>query len=229
MTKISEPDFVSYVKAFDVFGAVETFTSTHFDFSTHFDNYHVFHSPAIKLSARGRRSGGVAIFIEKTIMPVVAHIECGHDNMICIKISKDVAGQDRDLLFVAVYVPPCQSPYYKRTDTNCTIHLLEDFLVNLYQAGENAHFMVCGDFNARIGELNVLIDDDNNLFGDGVCRDDPRKSHDKNKISFVKSLLIFAQYLHCIPFNGNRSGDVDGFYTFMSDQRNSVIDYCVVS
>ena len=63
VTKISEPDFVSYVKAFDVFGAVETFTSTHFDFSTHFDNYHAFHSPAIKLSARGKRSGSVAVLI----------------------------------------------------------------------------------------------------------------------------------------------------------------------
>ena len=97
-------------------------------------------------------------------MPFITHIECGHDNMICIKISKDVVGQERDLLFVAVYVPPYQSPYYKRTDTNCSIHHLEDFLVKLYQAGENAHLMVCGDFSARIGELNVLIDDDNDLF-----------------------------------------------------------------
>ena len=97
-------------------------------------------------------------------MPFITHIECGHDNMICIKISKDVVGQERDLLFVAVYVPPYQSPYYKRTDTNCSIHRLEDFLVKLYQAGENAHLMVCGDFSARIGELNVLIDDDNDLF-----------------------------------------------------------------
>ena len=90
MTKISEPDFVSYIKSFGVFCAIETFTSTHFDFSTYFDNYHVFHSPAIKLSARGSRSGGVAVFIDKTFMPFITHIECGHDNMICIKISKDV-------------------------------------------------------------------------------------------------------------------------------------------
>ena len=40
--------------------------------------------------------------------------------------------------------------------------------------------MVCGDFNARIGELNVLIDDDSDFFGDGVCRDNTRKSQDKN-------------------------------------------------
>ena len=108
----------SAVKSFDVFCAVETFTSTHFDFSTHFANYHVFHSPVIKLSARGRRSGGVAVFIDKTVMPFIAHTECGHNNMICIKISKDFVGQERELLFVAVYVPPYQSSYHKRPDTN---------------------------------------------------------------------------------------------------------------
>ena len=52
--------------------------------------------------------------------------------------------------------------------------------MKLYQADENAHLMVCGDFNARIGELNVLIDDDSDFFGDGVCRDNTRKSQDKN-------------------------------------------------
>ena len=34
---------------------------------------------------------------------------------------------------------------------------------------------------------------------------------------------------HCIPLNGNHSGDVDGCFTFISEQGNSVIDYCVVS
>ena len=129
VTKINEPGFVSFVKSFDVFCAVERFTSTPFDFSTHFDSYDVFHSPVIKLSARGSRSGGVAVFIDKTLMPFITLIELGHDNMICIKISKNVVGQERDLLFVTVYVPPYQSPYYKRTDTNCSIHHLVKTLI----------------------------------------------------------------------------------------------------
>ena len=86
LTKVSEPDFVSYVKSFDIFCAIETFASTLFDFSTHFENHHVLHSPAIKLSARGRRSGGVAVFIDRSFMPFVTPIECSYDNMICIKI-----------------------------------------------------------------------------------------------------------------------------------------------
>ena len=89
--------------------------------------------------------------------------------------------------------------------------------------------MVCGDFNTRIGELNVLIDDYNDLFGDRVCGDNTRKSQDKNANQFGKILIDFCSIFHRIPLNGNHSGDLDGCFTFISDQGNSVIDYCVVS
>ena len=89
VAKISEPDFVSYVKSFDIFCALETFTADQFDFSTHFQDYHVFHRPAIKLSTHGRRSGGVAVLVSKRLMPFVTQIDCKYDNMICIQISKD--------------------------------------------------------------------------------------------------------------------------------------------
>ena len=112
---------------------------------------------------------------------------------------------------------------------NCSIHHLEDFLVKLYQAGENAHLMVCGDFNACIGEVNILIDDYNYLFGDGVCGDNTRKPQNKNTNQFGKILINFCSTFHCISWNGNHSGDLDRCFTFISDQGNSVIDHCVVS
>ena len=74
VAKISEPYFVSYVQSFDIFRALETFTADQFDFSTHFQDYHVFHRPAIKLSTHGRRSGGVAVLVSKRLMPFVTQI-----------------------------------------------------------------------------------------------------------------------------------------------------------
>ena len=47
-SKLCEPDFVQYIKSFDMFCAVETFTHFQFDFSIHFSDYVVFHSPAKK-------------------------------------------------------------------------------------------------------------------------------------------------------------------------------------
>ena len=64
VTKLSEADFVTYIRSFDIFCAIVTFTSEVFDFSTHFQDYCVFHSAAIKLSLRGRRSG-VAVLIRR--------------------------------------------------------------------------------------------------------------------------------------------------------------------
>ena len=55
------------------------------------------------------------------------------------------------------------------------------------------------------------------------------KSQDKNTNQFGKTLIDFCSVFHCIPLNGNHSGDLNGCFTFISDQENSVTDYCVVS
>ena len=73
-----------------------------FDFSTHFRDYCVFHSAAIKLSLRGR-SGGVAVLIPKTLLPYITRIECNCENRICFKKSEDLLGLDKCLLFVSLY------------------------------------------------------------------------------------------------------------------------------
>ena len=82
------------------------FTSSQFDFSTHFEEYSVFHAPAKKLSRRGRMSGGVAVLVRKSFMQFLTCVECDYDNMICFKLSKDRLGIDSDLLFVSLYMPP---------------------------------------------------------------------------------------------------------------------------
>ena len=232
VTKLSEADFVNYIRSFDIFCAIETFTSAVFDFSTHFQDYCVFHSPAIKLSVRGRRSGGVAVLIRKTLLPYMTRIECNCDNTICFKISKDLLGLDKDLLFVSLYVPPYQSPYYKQSDTNCAIHDLENFLFSLYERGENSYLMVVGDLNARIAEWHLMTDADIGDFGvGGVSADEneKRRSQDKCTNQFGKILIDFCTTFQCTPLNGNHSGDHDGQFTFVSHQGNSVIDYVLVS
>ena len=79
-------------KSFDIFCAPRPFTSSQFDFSTHFEDYSVFHAPANILSRRGRKSGGVAVLVRKSLMQFVTSVECDYDNMICFKLSKDRLG-----------------------------------------------------------------------------------------------------------------------------------------
>ena len=44
-----------------------------------------------------------------------------------------------------------------------------------------------------------------------------------------ENLIEFCRTFQCTPLNGNHSDDLDGQFTFVSNQGNSVIDYVVVS
>ena len=228
--KMGEPDFVNYVRSFDIFCAMETFTGTSFDFSVLFPEYCAFHGPAVKLSRRGRPSGGVVVLVHRSCLPFVKNIECRYDNMICLKIGKDCVGADRDVILVALYVPPYQSPYYKQSDTNCSIYQLEEFLLNFYQSGDNSYLMVAGDLNARIGSWDLDSDDAfDNACGPEEKDMGSRHSQDTCTNPFGKVLIDFCQTFSCKPLNGNHSGDTDGRFTFVSSQGNSVIDYFLMS
>ena len=56
-----------------------------------------------------------------------------------------------------------------------------------------------------------------------------RNSRDKYINQFGKILIDFCTTFQCSPLNGNTAGNLDGQYTFVSEQRNSVIDYAQVS
>ena len=139
--RLCELDFVKYIKSFNIICcAVETFTRVQFDFSIHFSDYIVLHSPAKKcrkkkkrdkLSKHGRRSGGAAALIHKTVMSFVSHMESEHDNMICFMLAKDAVDSDRDLLIMSVYVPSYLQSILQQTI--CHIHRLEEVLSSSYE------------------------------------------------------------------------------------------------
>ena len=184
---------MNYIKSFDIFCALETFTSSQFDFSTYFEDYSVFHAPAKKLSRRGRKSGGVAVLVRKSLMQFVTCVECDYENMICFKLCKDRLGIDRDLLFVSLYVPP----YYKQCDTNCSIHHLEDFFLSLCENGDTSYIMVAGDLNARIGDWSLSVDvTSNDVLRCDEDEEDNRQSQDKITNQFGKILIDFCTTFH---------------------------------
>jgi hypothetical protein len=100
-----------------------------------------------------------------------------------------------------MYVPPNSSPYYK---------------VSQY-------------FNARIGEWDWPAVTDDYYRPDQSDETKIRSSQDKVVNQFGKSLIDFFSMFHCLPLNGAHSGDLDGKFTFVDSQGNSVIDYVIVS
>ena len=73
------------------------------------------------------------------------------------------------------------------------------------------------------------MDDEPDLFEDAVSGDSLRKSKDKGTNQFGKTLIDFGSTFHCMPLNGKHSSDLQGQFTFISQQGNSCVDYFVVS
>ena len=50
------------------------------------------------------------------------------------------------------------------------------------------------------------------------------------RIRISRQIVIdFCSTFRCTPLNGTHQGDTEGQFTFVSDQGNSVLDYCIVS
>ena len=106
VNKLSDYDFVNFVTSFDVSCLQETFTFTNFDPTIHFKNFLVFHSPAVKLSKMGRGSGGTLLLIKKTLVDYISVVDTGIDNMLSVRLSKQLFGSDKDIVFVGLYNHP---------------------------------------------------------------------------------------------------------------------------
>ena len=86
-SKLTDPDFISYVGGFDTIALDETFPDKRFDLTNHFPDFEVFQAPAVKLTHHGRRSGGVVVLVKKRLMSFVYRIETTYEHIICLKLS----------------------------------------------------------------------------------------------------------------------------------------------
>ena len=233
-SKFAEPGFLDYVTSFDVCCLLETFTSEEFDFSVHFSDYHVFHSPALKLSLRGRRSGGILVLVKKTVTCQVSQINCDKDNMIILRFK--LCHLPIDLIVLCAYIPPADSPYYKHRNVKCNITLLEDEIFRLQTMYPSASLLICGDLNARTGNWNLHLDPEDEeddsfvLPSTCLCYDvvEPRRSQDLCKNQFGEILIQLCKVFHLCILNGSVENDRMGRFTYLSHQGSSVIDYCLL-
>lgn len=225
LSKLEDPDFLPYIRKFEFVVLVETFVE--FIDTTVFDGYRCFISPAIKLSDRGRRSGGIICLVKESVLNFIKPIECSYDNMLVFKLDRELFSTEKDILLLCVYIPPAGSPYYDLTDEHNGMLILEKCLEK-FTGTEDCSKIVCGDFNARTGCYGVeSFDDSVEVRRDMIS--DYRKSQDVVVNDYGHSLLsVCLGYDLCI-LNGSVRGDSSGNFTYISPTGNSVIDYFLVS
>ena len=231
-SRIAEPGFLDYVANFNICCFTETFTAVDFDFSIHFSEYLIFHSPAIKLSRHGRRSGGVVVLVKKphACTAKVSPIPCELDNTLVLRVSSP---SRNDIIFVFMYVPPRDSPYYKDKVIKCNLDLLGETLIDLEEAYPHTTILICGDLNARTGNWNLHCDPDFQTDEENICycpdHSASRQSQDSYINHFGEVLINLCRIHHMYIENGSNIGDKDGKFTYISPHGDSVVDYCLIA
>ena len=233
MNKLNDADFVRYVSDFDIVCFVETFLEQKRPLDC-FQDFLQFFSPSIKLTHRGRSSGGVLVMVKRALKNFVTEINSPQDNMVWLKFDKAFVAQEKDLIFGGVYICPPGSPYYdlEHVHVSSAITLLEESILNMILDYQDCKFLLCGDFNARTGNLNTpLYNDDIDDVLDFVRADTTqfRRSEDKMVNTNGQSLLDVCFECNLKILNGCCQGDPEGRLTFIGANGSSTVDYFICS
>ena len=229
LSKLDNHEFIAYIRSFDFVCLVETFVDT-FD-SALFPDHKLFCSPAVKLSKKGRRSGGLVVLVRKELVVFCQQLECKYDHVLLFSMNKECFGLSKDVLFVCVYIPPIGSPYYALSGIDNGISVLEDCIADI-QLSFDVHTILCGDFNARTGcvPYEVIIPSQSfDVHSDNNPDYFTRNSQDTNENVFGKMLLNLCSTFGLCILNGACKGDLHGCYTYVTDSGSSIIDHFFVS
>ena len=205
-----------------------------------FRNCHIFFKPAIKITHQGRASGGVIVLVKKYLSKVFEITQVDHNftNIVCLNICVPSSiGKVRRLFFVSTYIPPYGSPLYEFLDVENGFSILDSFMNFLNSMFSDFNLILCGDFNARIKNIQPLTDSDNTLrFADITNYFDYHSIDDLNRVSKDTTMNMFGRYLYelCCTFNllilnGLLENDKPGAFTFISNIGQSTIDYFLVT
>lgn len=192
---------------------VETWLVSNQNYTNSFrnDKYDKFYIDAIREKSRGHASGGLMVMIDKTFS--VEIIDSCH-MWIFVKI-KNVSPE---IILGLVYFNPSYNPH-------TWFEVFEETLDKVESAHTGCNFILCGDFNSRIGDLQ---DEEDTIFEDTIL-EARRNSLDKTVNTRGRLLLdLFEKHaLYCL--NGRSPGDIPGNFTFIGGQGKSVIDYFVTN
>lgn len=179
-------------------------------FSSYFRNYCIQWVDAKKVNNAGRARGGCLYGFKKVIQ--------NKFNLKFINIQDEIILSANFNGNKVHFIPK----YLSCTDWKNEAEKFRTFLQNV----NPTNFCIIGDFNARIGEEQIL---ERNLLRDFPNFNSKRNSKDKTINSQGRKLLNIIEDIGGIVLNGRTTGDDFGDFSFCGVMGSSVIDYCFVS
>ena len=161
-----------------------------------------------------RGSGGVGILVGKEFITkyAISVTDKCVDGILGLKFH-NLENEYIFIVFVC-YLPPESSPW-GRDSSFFFSHLVSQ--IYLYSEVEN--IFILGDFNARIGVTQDIIETVDNI--------PPRKPLDTGKNAHGEALLDFLKDSNTCVLNGRLNPENDN-YTYFTSRGSSVVDYVIV-
>ena len=136
--------------------------------------------------------------------------------MVVLRMKKALFGTDKDVMFIAAYLPPYDSNYWKVTQHGYGVELIEKCVMDLHDVTDDFSLLLCGDLNARTASENYNhVQDDCEDVLAKVCDCFPRKSQDNHTNVFGQQLVELCNMCECLILNGLLERGFDDSCTFV--------------
>lgn len=167
-----------------------------------------------KIHVRAKRgSGGVGFFIKEEVCSDydIMRLDDSYEGILWLKLTAKFGNQE--LLCCVCYLPPIEST----RDIDCN-DFLDTLTSQIHMYCKDSQFYLCGDFNARVSNLDDYIQ--------GIDNIKDRNVVDYKCNKYGELLCDFLINTNCCILNGRNYKNND--YTFVNTQGMSVVDYCLV-
>ena len=207
ISKLYDNDFVQFLENFDVVCLLETFMIDNTIPKTMFNDFlPAFFYPAKKSTGQGRNAGGIVVLVKMKFKKVLSRIDFEFQNGIVLLFRNVFKNDKTDLVFISTYIHPYGSPIYNNLECKNGIEIFENYFYKLQSKYSNCQFLLAGDFNARIGNIqpceeiqiaDKYFENSNSLSFFDHCANDNlrRKSEDTNVNIFDRSLIEFFRVI----------------------------------
>ena len=230
--KLHSPYFLDVIKGVKIFSLIETNHMASEIDQIQLAGYKCYNA-CRKKRPRGRNSGGIAVYIDTSLLDGVQKIPSTGSENILIKLKKDFFGLSRDIVICFSYCVPENSSYQKREQ----LDVYGDIEKKLSSLGQGVDIMCFGDFNARTGiKLDYLESEDNtdipvplDIYETDSVNVLPRLNRDCKTNTYGDKLLSLCKTVPLRICNGRKLGDILGSYTCHTPNGQSCVDYCMAS
>ena len=219
--------FKNYIKQFKIISLVETWTKEGDDLSL--EGYHSFSVSRPKTKERGRRSGGIIVFVQDSLAEVTKRVKSVSCNILWIWLELMALGLDYNVLLGTTYISPENSSIHSAEDT---FSILEREILELKNKFFNTKVLIAGDFNGYTStEADFLPQSDrvhdNFLFSDESMNLSARANKDPRNVNkHGRKLLDLCLGTGLGIVNGRTGQDAfTGEFTCYFGDNPSCIDY----